>query len=409
MPLETSFSRGGVLRALMPLLILLLGVPLSATGQTSTSPAMVLSFTGTRPQPTTQPTSDEADIQIMQALDKPVSLDVDDAPIRDVFQSLAESAGVSVDLSQETLDLLPYGSRTLVSVTIERRPLKESLTAILRPLGLTFRPENSTIAIVPTPPLQRIARRATWEELELLEKLYSTSWSKELFDTLQFQFQDARAGYADANRERLFETAGSVGVGSAAEVLEHACDKYGWSWVPNGQVIVITSKVRMIERQLNKRVTVNYLQTSLEQALLDLGDRAGVLVHLDPGVLASVPAHVAEGLNVSVENGTIRQVLEFIAGMTGLAYSIDQNGIRISPNPSAPPVTGGPSDADTLRALRSNPIVGQIMIPNPDGTSFAFFIREEDLPPEVNVMRKARIKKAVDEMRKSLINEQPKD
>lgn len=410
MPLKTPIHRGPAMRALIPLLILFPDLALLAAGPPTTAPSVVLTVTGTRSQPASQPAEDESDIRIIQALDKAVSLDVADAPIRDALQSLAEAAGVSVELEQGTLDLLPYGSRTLVTVTIDRRPLKESLTAILRPLGLTFRPERTLIAIIPTEPLRRIARRATWEELELLDKLYSTPWSKELFDSLQFQFQDARAGYADANRERLFELAGAVGVGSAAEVLEHTCEKYGWAWVPNGEVIVIMSKVRMIERLLNQRVTVDYVQVSLEQALLDLGARAGVLVHLAPGVLATLPEQMAERFSLMIENASIRQALEVIAGQTGLTYTIEPTGIHISANPAATPGPGqGAITEAAVRAMRTNPIIGEIIIPNADGTSFTFFIREEDLPPEVNAMRKARIKKAVDQIRQTLAHDQPKD
>ena len=62
-----------------------------------------------------------------------------------------------------------------------------------------------------------------------------------------------------------------------------------------------------------------------------------------------------------------------------------------------------------MQALKSNPIVGQITIPNEDGSSFAFFIREKDLPPEVNEMRKAKIRDAGNQIRKALMAEQPQD
>ena len=92
-----------------------------------------------------------------------------------------------------TLDLLPYGSKTLLSATVERRSLKESLTALLRPLALTFRPEKRQApdrahgTASAHRPAGHVGRTGT------LDRLYSTPWSKELFDSLQFQFQDARA------------------------------------------------------------------------------------------------------------------------------------------------------------------------------------------------------------------------
>ncbi|MDM8007261.1 MAG: hypothetical protein QUV05_14070 [Phycisphaerae bacterium] len=402
-----------VLHALLPLLILAPGLPPLAAGAPADATAMRIIVAGTVSQPTSQPAEDESAVRVIQALDRPVDLNVTDAPILEVLQSLAESADVLIEMETGTLDLLPYGSKTLMSATIEHRSLKESLTALLRPLGLVFEAETDRILIAPTQPLRRMARRATWEELAMLDKLYSTPWSSELFDSLQFQFQDARAGYADANPERLAEATRGVGAGQqAAEVLELACDKYGWAWAPSGDVITIMSKTRAIERQLNKRVTVQYVQISLEQALLDLTRRAGVSMEMEPGALASLPPHVFERFPLFMEAATIRQVLEWICGLTGLSFSIEPNGIRVSGNKVATtsntPGDGGGGEA-AIRALRANVIVGQINIANADGSTFSFFIREDDLPPEVNEMRKAKIRDAINQIRQTLGSEQPKD
>jgi hypothetical protein len=360
--------------------------------------------------PSTNPEDDESDIRIIQALDKQINLNVADAGIRDVVQQISAAAGVPIELEPAALDLLPYGSKTLLTATVEHRPAREVLTRLLRQLGLAFRAEKTKVLIVPTEPLRRIARRATWEELGLLEKLSSTPWSKELFDSLQFQFQDARAGYADANRERLWELAGAVGVGTGAEVLEHACDKYGWCWAPSGNVITILSKTRQVEKFLNKRVTVRYNQTSVERALLDLANQAGVLLQIDPGALASLPAQTADRFTLSLENQTVRQALEVIAGQTGLSYSIEPSGVRIAANTTTAPSATDITTAAELaaKAARSNSVVGQITIPNPDGTSFSFFIRENDLPAEVNKMRTAKIKGIIKQFEQALSAEQPK-
>lgn len=395
-----------------PLLLLVSGLPVLEAAAPVNGPTMRVIVAGTVSQPTSQPADDEAAIRVIQALDRPVDLNVVDAPILEVLQSLAQSAEVSIEMETGTLDLLPYGSKTLMSATIEHRSLKESLAEMLRPLGLVFEAEADRILISPTQPLRRIARRATWEELATLDKLYSTPWSSELFDLLQFQFQDARAGYADANRERLAEATDTVGPGLAAEVLELACDTRGWAWAPSGEMITIMSKTRAIERQLSRKVTVQYVQTTLEQALLDLTRRAGVSLEMEPGALASLPPHVFERFPLRMEAATIRQVLDWICGLTGLSFSIEANGIRISGNKVANASNtqgdGGIGEA-AIRALRANIIVGQINITNPDGSTFSFFIREDDLPPEVNEMRKAKIRDAINRIRKTLESEQPKD
>jgi hypothetical protein len=412
MPLQTSLNHRSAARAILPLIILVTALPAFSADSPSSAPAATITVTGTQPQSASQPAEEESDIQIVQALDTPVNLKVTDTPILEVLQKLAQEVAVPIEMEPGTLDLLPYGSKTALSATVEQRPLRETLTELLRPLGLAFVPDADSITAMPTAPLWRIARRATWEELGLLDRLSSTPWSKELADSLQFQFQDARAGYADANRGRLLEAANGVGAGTAAEVLEHACDKYEWAWVPSGEVITIMSKTRVIERLLKKKVTVNYVQASLEQALLDLARRAGVVLQIEPGALAGVPAQMSERFSLTIEDATVWTALQLVGGHTGLSFTIEPFGVRVSASNIAIPAQGGTDAAATeaaMRAMRSNPIVGQVNITGPDSLSYSFFIREEDLPPEVNQMRKAKIQKTINQLRQALAGEQQKD
>jgi hypothetical protein len=109
-------------------------------------------------------------------------------------------------------------------------------------------------------------------------------------------------------------------------------------------------------------------------------------------------------------------VLEVIAGQTGLSYFIESEGIRITSNtltampgtgPAGPPSQG--DAASELRALRANLIIGEITIPSDTGTSYSFFIREKDLPLEVNELRKHKIRSAVNEIRRLLFSEEKQD
>jgi len=356
----------------------------------------------------------ELEILILQALDQKTALNVQDVPMPQAVQQLADSTGIPIEMEPGTLDLLPYGSKTRLSATIEGHPLRESLAALLHPLGLEFVPQKKRVVVRPTAPLRRIARRATWEELATLGKLYSQPWSRELFESLELQFQDSPADNVDENRETLYRLADAVGAGIAAQVLEHACDQYGWSWHPAGRQISVLTKARQVQQQLQTRVSLRYNQISLTDALVDLTRRAGVLLRMDPGVLSSLPPQTAERFSLSIENATVHQVLEVVAGQTGLGYFIEPDGIRMTTNTLAPAnvdsaAAGVDAAARALQALKANPFVGQITIPNEDGSSFAFFIREKDLPPEVNEMRRAKIHDAINRIRRSLLKEQPQD
>jgi hypothetical protein len=249
--------------------------------------------------------------------------------------------------------------------------------------------------------------------------LMSRPFDPEWFGTLEIQFRDIAAGDRQANRDTLRRKALAVGDGTAAEVLEQACAEQGWTWYPDGKKIVVLPQTRQVERQLDKRVSLRYTQLNLVEALTDLANRADVLIRFDPGVLATLPPQTTERFSLSIENATVRQALEVIAGETGLSYVIEPQGLRIArPGPSSPNAELAPSTSAaqarataraTVEAIRSNAIVGQITFPMPDGSTYSFFIRHNDLPPDVDAMREAKIDDTVNHIRRQLHKEQPQD
>lgn len=346
--------------------------------------------------------SDEKEILLVRALEQPTSLQIEDKYIGEAVELLAEETGVIIEFDRLILGCLPYGSRTKVTATAENRPLKEILGALLRPLAATYAPEGGRIMIRPLPPLMRICRRATWDEVALIEKLYSTPWSRELADSLKFQFQDMPDVNAQANRKKIYDLAGSVGAGSAARVLEYACKQHGWEWYPDGNAISFCTRTRQVERQLERTMTAQYNEVPLQKVLLDVLGRAGLELKMEPGVLSSLPTQQVERFLMDVENVTVRQALELVAGMTGLGYFIEPDGVRIA----ASTFTAGSTSSDAAQsaaALRlTNPIVGQITIPGEHGITYSFFIRRKDLPPELGELVEQQLPEYVERLRGAL-------
>lgn len=347
----------------------------------------------------------QTELLIAQALDQPTDIEFKDVPIRTAMLQLSEKTGVPIEVETGTVRFLPYGSETMVTATIKGQPLRESLAALLRPVGLIFVPQENRIAVRPSPVLARIAHRASWDELARIEELYTQPWSDELFNSLKIQFQDAPTDDLAANREALKKAAAGVGSGSAAEVLDVATARLGATWFPEDDHIVVLSQPKQIERQLERPITVEYKAVSLIDVLRDLAAQAGVMLKLEPGVLAALPAPLVERYSMSVNNTSVRQALEIVAGQTGLGYFIEPDGIRITMSGTAAPASTGDSERiaqSTVAALRSNPWVGTISMPDKDGVRFSLFLRESDLPEEVNELRKARIRQAVEQMKNIL-------
>ncbi|NLX13921.1 MAG: hypothetical protein GXY44_09760 [Phycisphaerales bacterium] len=354
---------------------------------------------------------DEREVLVIQALDQPTDLSVRDTPIGDAIKQLVEKTGIETVIAQGTFALLPHGAQTRLSSSFQNKPLREGLNALLLPLGLQFTPTSRGLVIEPSAPLRRIARRSAWEEVETLALLRHRPWSDQLFDSLSFQFQDTAGGDLEDHRKTLKRLADAVGVGNAAEVLELACEQYGWTWYPNGDKIVILSKARQIERQLDQRVDLRYDQVSLKDVLLDLAQRANVLLRMDGGVLTTLPQQGNDRFLLNVQNTTIRQVFDLVAGQTGVSYIIEPDGVRLTVGVAMPTSTSVGSDLARAasEAYRLNPIVGQITFQSDDGASYSFFLRENDFPPEINELRKLRMRQSVVELGHSLKAEQPRD
>jgi len=356
----------------------------------------------------------ELGVRAAMALDHAIDLHVEDQPLVQVLEKLAQQVDLSIALTPEAARFLPYGWQTRVSAAIQQRTLREALTALLTPLGFTFTPSAEGLLLEPVAPLRRLARRPTWEDLDTLGPLYHQEYSDALFDGLKFQFRDIPAENGEANRRTLLQRASAVGAGTAAEVLEQACEEQGWTWYPDGTQIVVLPKARQIERQLDKRVSLRYTNIHLAAALTDLANQAGVLIHFDPGVLAGLPPQTTERFSLSIENATVRQALEVVAGETGLSYVIEPDGLRITqPNYDVPsaslPSTATVDVQAAVAAIRSNAIVGQLTFPMPDGSSFSFFIRQDDLPHDVDVLRKNKITDAINRIRREIHSELQQD
>jgi hypothetical protein len=358
----------------------------------------------TTPPTTTAPSGSNLDVAVEEALDEKTDLDVRDQNILAAFDDLTRQTGVRVLVDEGTLDRLPYGEQTKLTARIKGATLREGLKALLHPIGLVFEVRSGAVYVAASPPLQRIVGRASWDDLDLLRRLNETPWSDQLWNDLPVQFRDAGSD-EKISKETLGKLARGIGAGSAAEVLEHACGQQGWTWYPAGKKTVVLSRASQIKRQLDRRVSLRFFRTPLSDVLLDLGREANVLIKIEPGVIASLPAQIAQSFSLMVENTSVRQGLEVIAGTTGLGFIIESDGIRITANPLASESTGAPGQvpAGTPSPAQTNPAVGMVTMRGENGApDISFFVRESDIGPDLMAARKRKIEEAVNAIRKAL-------
>jgi hypothetical protein len=243
-------------------------------------------------------------------------------------------------------ELLPWGDQTTINATIKGKTLREALVAVTRKLGLTFEVKDEFVQLQPMPALRRLGRRSTVEELQALDLLASTPMQlntdqpsvQQLIATIDQQLMDLNSPFAMENRtgetladdQRVYVPRNST----MMEALESLAKDTAGTWYPWGKSIVIVAKEDQVRNLLSKTVSLQYTDADVSQVLMDLSLRSGVHFVIEPGAIQRISPEFRNIARMDLRNATVKQVLENIAGFTGLAYAVRDDGVHIW-NPSA--------------------------------------------------------------------------
>lgn len=337
---------------------------------------------------------------VSQALDEPIaSLRLNEQPVPKALSKLGRQVGIAIEIDEDALEAMPWGANTKLStVNIENATLRDVLPQILQPLGLEYELGADSLLIHTTTPLKRINRRATWDDLKLLQRCHNTPWTPEAMDGFTIRYRitskvDAPALLA----EQMMKSAG----GSVAQVLEDAAGSLGWVWLPNEDHIIVRTVQAQTANYMARRVTVKYTNEPLADILLDLANRADTPINFEPGMMLKLPPDTAKHTSLALRNNSIRQGFELLSAHTGIRYSIQRGGINVSLSDAAVEASGQPRSLPI--SLRS-PYVGKLTVPGPDGTyAFDILLREDDLPQDILDYRKQLIEEYIDKMRAEMI------
>jgi len=336
---------------------------------------------------------------IEQALDQPVTLELSDTPIADACGHIANASGLSVRIGGDALALLPYGDATRVNVRWQRTPVRDGLRALSDQIGMDFFATDSGIELVPSPPLARLGRAASWEELGTISKLLRTWWKGDNDDEFEDIERKVRfegvTGDAEDQRKRLAKQVERSGAGRAADVLSRACSALGYTWIPWADEILIMTQGQHVRYQLQRNVSLRFHNAALADVLLELSRQAGVPIRMDPASAAALPDRVKENLSLVAEGVTVAEALEQLVITAGLAYEVTDDGIVLNRPPDAP--------EDAAAARSRDPIVGKIIVQSPDGAqTYEWFIRESDLSPDERDRLEKLKREGIERMRRDL-------
>ncbi len=334
-----------------------------------------------------------ADVDVAIALDKQLgTLAIQAEEIPQALSKLGQKVGVGITVDKQAVDLLPWGAKTrLKDVTIENASLRDVLPQILGALGMTYEARDDGIVVLATPPLERMNRRSTWDDLKLLRRTRETAYSAENFAAFGLQYRITSK--VDAPK-MLATQLSKAGRGSVADMLEVATAALGWVWFPNGDHIVIRTSQAQTANKMARRTTCRYTHEPLARILLDLAEKADSPISFEPGMMRKLPANVAQSTDLILQNSSIRQAFEVLSANTGIRYEIVRTGIHVS-------LGEGVGDAPGVATRRrTSAYVGKISLPSADGTyTYDFLLRADELPADILEFRRQIIEEYIQKMR----------
>ncbi|MFQ5492281.1 MAG: hypothetical protein ACE5GE_16330, partial [Phycisphaerae bacterium] len=320
------------------------------------------------------------------------------------FDQIVAGTGVQISIAQQTLDLLPYGKNTRLNANVRQVPLREGLAGMCASLGLTFEIKGRGLELVPTPPLSRLCRRASFDELETLANLAQTPIDVLLADgealagRLQFKLD-----HSDDLWSSLQNELAKQGSAPADQALEQACQALGWAWHAHGKQIVI---LRRIDQQLRQNVSLRQTGRRLMDVLQALGQAGDVKVRCEPGAIAALPPRTRTNFSFYYENRCLGDAFSLVAATTGLGYRVDPDAVVFfnpAGQPEAPQQSTALPQPLTHSRRPGDPYVGKIILPpGQDGLVIELLVHESDLSAETNTIRKKWLDRADQEIKRAL-------
>lgn len=336
---------------------------------------------------------------IEQALSEPTEITLENIKLSDAIAVVAEQTGVRIIMSPDVMQLVPMGPDAVIQkVDIANLPLRDGLTRLFGPLGMTWVVRGDGVEVIPKEAILCLGRAPTWPELETLFELSAMQPGLDpaalakLQTRVQFQLPipDAWRMLSGAIR--------NVGAGPGDEVMNVACGGLGWGWCLSDRRIVVSPLEQLMRRRLQQPISLRMNNRPLFDVLNAVGAPVSVAVRMEPGTLTSLPVQMQRHFSLNVQQQPVEQVLDFIAAYTGLGYFVGPDGVMFyrpeskGPEPKVAESTGpAPNPTD--------PYVAKMTIPLEGGNSFEWLIRRSELPEDLRQMRERDIETVIAALR----------
>ena len=315
------------------------------------------------------------------------------------IKELEAKTGVPIEVTPQTYDLLPWGEQTTINAKIANQTLRKALEAITRKLGLTIELRDEAIEIKPLPAFRRLARRATVDELAVLDLLSRTELKletdrptvKQIAAAVDNRLDELKSNFAIENRvfaENITNApvaaARNATLLDALEAIPQATDA---TWYPWGDTLIIVPKIDHFRALLNKPITRSWNGVDVSQVLAELASLSGTNFVIEPGAVQRI-AGDSRNIRLVLENAPIQQALESIAGFTGLAWSVNEKGVYIW-------------NAGNVSGQTREPSIGLLTLDN----GVQVILRESQVPADLREYVKHKTAQQFEKMRQQMKDE----
>jgi hypothetical protein len=317
------------------------------------------------------------------------------------IKKITAQTGIPIDIAAQTYDLLPWGEQTTLNAKIANQTRRQALEAITRRLGLTIELRDEAIEIKPLPALRRLGRRATVEELAVLDLLSRTELKvdadrptvKQILAAVDAKLEELKSPFAIENRafaESIVDAPVAVSRNAtlldALEAIPTATDA---TWYPWGDTLLVRPKADHVRDLLGRTITRSWKGVDVSQVLAELASLSGTNFVIEPGAVQRISGD-ARNIVLVLENAPIQQALDSIAGFTGLGWSTNDRGVYIW-NAATGAAAGG----------NREPGVGLFQLDN----GMQVIVRESQIPADLREYVKHKTAQQFEKMRQQMKDE----
>lgn len=274
--------------------------------------------------------------RIEETLDRLENISIVSRPMSEALQALSEKTKLRFEIDAAAAELLPYGPKSVVTITVQNMTLRRGLTVVFEGLGMRMETVEDRIKIVPAPFLERMSRRLTKDELGVVYAMARTTAFSAASPPATLVLQiDGEPGAAQLLDQKLQDLRAE----NSLRHLEAATNALSWAWRLDGRRIVIErNRARYLDR-LSEALTTNFVQRPVDVVLADILERARIPFTVENQAFQATGANTRK-VDLITRRPAMK-LLELICQSAGLDFEVTDAGVvfrqAVAKGPPAPP------------------------------------------------------------------------